>query len=145
MKCKHHKVRSKKGIKYGYCTLKKKEVPIFGCKCNNTIYKEYKPIKKATYKHSKSDKERFSIIYPPLDKCVLCGIKTSLNKHEIIYGKNRSNSIKYGFVISLCESHHREIHNNQELNLFYRKLCQKEFEKTHTREEFIDIFKENYL
>lgn len=144
MNCKYKRIRTKKGIKYGYCTLNKQEVPLFNCKCNYTEYKEYKPIKKTTHKHSKKERERFSIIYPPLDKCVICGLN-SIHKHEIIYGKNRMNSIKYGFVISLCNEHHKLIHKDMKLNLHYRKLCQKEFEKTHSRDEFIDIFKENYL
>ena len=57
--------------------------------------------------------------------------------------------MKYGFVIPLCFDHHvgnRGIHSNRDLDLFYRKECQKYFEENiGDRLDFIRIFGKDYL
>lgn len=146
MNCKYHKVRSKKGIKYGYCTLNKKEVSIFGCKCNNTSYKEYKTIRKVTYKHSKSDKERFSTIYTLSDKyCCNC-LKTGyIEINEIYEGAKRPTSINNGFVAPLCKECHDLFHNNRKFALKYKILFQIHYQLTHSLNDFMNIIHYNYI
>jgi len=148
--CIYFKVRTKKGKRYFYCTLKRETITYDECKsCGDKEYKRYKPIKKRTYKQTKREKGRYSIIADDLSKCVVCGITTGINKHEVFYGKNRQNSINYKFIIPLCQKHHtgkNGIHFNNELNLFYKRLCQKKFEEEYgTRNDFIKIFGRNYL
>ena len=75
MNCIYKKVRTKKGKKYGYCTLLKKEVNLFNCKCSSITYKKINPIKSRTNKQAQKEKERFSIIYTDLTKCCECGLK----------------------------------------------------------------------
>lgn len=155
MNCKYKKIRTKKGIKYGYCSLLKKEVDLYNCKCENTEYKQYKKLeahttmKKATYRHYKKDKERFSIIYQDLSNCAICSSNIGINKYEVFYGAYRNLSIKYGCVIPLCIDHHTKgsnaIHNNRELDLYYKRLFQKKFEELYSHELFIETFKKNYL
>ena len=45
--------------------------------------------------------------------------------------------------------HHRigkdAVHNNRETDLMLKRICQEEFEKTHTREEFVRIIGKSYL
>lgn len=151
MVCKSFRIRTKKGIKYGYCTLLKKEVDLYSCKCENTEYKQYKKLeahttmKKATYRRNKKEKQRFSIIYQDLTKCCVCGLNQGIEINEVFEGSNRNNSMKYGMCNPMCDKHHKEFHNDREVSLYYKKMFQKKFEETHTREEFISIFKKNYL
>ena len=146
MNCKYHKVRSKKGIRYGYCTLNKKEVPIFGCKCNNTIYKEYKPIKKATYKHSKKEKERFSTIYTLSNRCCCNCLKIGyIELNEVYEGAKRITSINNGFVAPLCKECHDLFHNNREFALKYKILFQIHYQLTHSLNDFMNIIHYNYI
>lgn len=112
-----------------------------------------KPVKKAKM-HNKSNKlaklerNRTSVFTDDLEHCYLCG-KPREHLHEIIYGKNRINSIKYNFVIPLCANHHTGkdgIHFNKDLDLYYKRLCQIYFEKNiGNRIEFIKIFGRSYL
>ena len=148
--CIYFKIRSKKGQKYFYCALNRQIVTYDTCRsCKNKEYKQYKSIRKRTYKQAKREKQRFSIIYPYLDKCCVCGTKTGIILHECIYGRNRQNSIKYGLVIPLCVNCHtgtNGIHNNYELDSYYHKLAQCKWEQVYgDRDEFINIFKSNYL
>lgn len=106
-------------------------------------------MKKKTYKLAKAERKRKSIIYNDLTHCAVCGSLYNINLHEVFYGKNRINSIKYGCVMPLCPEHHTygkfAIHNNKDMDLFYKKMFQEELEKSITREEFISIFHINYL
>lgn len=105
-------------------------------------------IKKRTYKQAKKEKERYSIIYNDLSKCCVEGCLTpyyNVEKNEVYEGAKRGASIKYGFVCPLCQNHHNQFHNDREFALYYKRLFQLEFEKTHSRNEFIDIIYCNYL
>ena len=50
-----------------------------------------------------------------------------------------------GFCVPLCREHHKVATENYSANVFLKIKCQKEFEKTHTREEFISLIGRNYL
>lgn len=72
--------------------------------------------------------------------------------HHIYFGKGlRMISDKNGFYIYLKSEYHLANslydtpHNNREIDLFYKKLCQKKYEETHTREDFIKLIGRNYL
>ncbi len=83
-------------------------------------------------------------------RCYLCGTTYNLHEHHCIHGSgNRKNSEKYGLKIWLCAAHHNMsnygVHNDAKLDLEIKQMAQKEFEKTHTREEFMKIFGKNYL
>lgn len=90
------------------------------------------------------EKKRTSILTDDLTTCIECGRKKQ-HIHEVYYGKNRRTSMLYGFCIPLCYECHNIIHNNNELEKKYKRSCQEEFEKIHTREEFISIIGRNYL
>lgn len=83
--------------------------------------------------------------------CDNCGIGTVVENHHIFNGANRNISDKYDYMqVYLCYDCHRKqptgIHGgNRKLDLKYRKQAQKEFEKNHTREEFIKLIGRNYL
>ena len=97
-----------------------------------------------SYKITKLERNRKSIITNDLEHCYVCGSRKQ-HLHEIYYGNNRNNSLIYDMVMPICFECHHRIHNDIEMDLYYKKLFQKEFEKTHTREKFIKIFYKSYL
>lgn len=148
MKCKHFKIRRKKGKVYYYCTLKKEEVS-FSCyqECDKKEYKEYKSIRKRTYKLAKNEKKRFSIIYSDLSKCCVNGCMTpyyKVEKNEVYSGSYRNRSIKYGAVCPMCKTHHDLFHKNNLFNLQYKVLFQQEFVSCYSLEWFINTFGQDY-
>lgn len=95
---------------------------------------------------SKLEKNRFSILTNDLSKCYICGMPRQ-ELHEIYFGKNRTNSMLYGCVVPLCYEHHRGnkgVHNNHDLDLKLKQICQQKFESIYPI-PFIDIFFKNYL
>lgn len=82
--------------------------------------------------------------------CYVCGTIHNLHDHHIFYGtSNRRQSEKHGLKVWLCEYHHNMsdegVHFNKEFDLHLKQKAQKEFEKTHSREEFLRVFGRNYL
>lgn len=74
--------------------------------------------------------------------CENCGkFSKRLDPHEIYGGSNRKRSIKHKFVKLLC----RECHSNENIINQLKIDTQKEYEKTHTRAEFIAIVGRSYL
>lgn len=146
MYCKHYTIRSKKGIKYNYCRLLKKEITFSCCReCDNKEYKQYKTMKSRTNRQAKKEKERFSIIYPDLTKCCNCGSKMGVEKNEVFEGAYRQISIRLGMVAPMCWRCHQQFHNDIMFNLFYKVMFEKEYLKTHTKEEFIKAFGQDYI
>lgn len=156
MKCKNHRIRSKKGIKYGYCIKYKKEVPLFCKECDVIEYKEQKTLKSRTNKQAKREKERFSIIYPDLAKCCECGLKkgdfdkrinmyTRVEKNEVFSGAYRSRSIEDGMVAPMCIFCHKSFHENIMMNLKYKVAFQKEYMKNHSLNQFINRYGQDYI
>lgn len=84
---------------------------------------------------------------PEYRRCYNCG-RTSgkIDRHEVFFGSNRSNSKKYGMWCDLCRSCHTEVHQGDgSLNQRLKKEAQTIFEKNNSREEFMRIFRKNYL
>ena len=107
-------------------------------------------IKKKSKKLAKLEKNRFSIITKDLDHCYLCtknGIKNipKDDLHELIEGKNRQVSMKYGLVIPICRKCHEIVTNDKTLQDKLHKVAQKEFKKHYKTENFVQIFGRNYL
>lgn len=83
-------------------------------------------------------------------RCMVCGTKIGLHLHHVFGGyANRKISDQHGFVVWLCGKHHNlsndGVHFNPELDLMIKKAFQREYEKTHTREEFMSLIGRNYL
>lgn len=153
--CIHLKKRKNKP----YCNIIRKEITLSQCReCDSKEYKNAQSLTKSTYKNvkmrnkskklTKLERNRASVFTDDLEHCILCG-KPREHLHEIIYGKNRINSIKYNFVIPLCANHHTGkdgIHFNKDLDLYYKRLCQIYFENNiGNRIEFIKTFGRSYL
>jgi len=152
-----------------YCKKKDKEINIK--ECSNCIYKEYnkkctmivqngtfekqkctisaknrhkmQEMKKKSSKLVKLERNRFSLFTDDLEHCIICEKKKD-NLHEVFFGRNRQNSMKYKMVLPLCFEHHREMHDNMILQNEYKKRGQVLFEETYPDLDFIEIFGRSY-
>lgn len=119
------------------------------------LSKEFHPVpknKKTKESKKKSMKQRSSKLAKlernrdkdriKLGLCDYCHhFSIRLDPHEVYGGSNRKRSIKNGFVRNLC----RKCHSDTKVIKQLRIDVQKEYEKTHTREEFIKIIGKSYI
>ena len=102
-------------------------------------------MKKKSKKIARMEKNRKSVFYE-LGTCMYCGSTYQPTIHEIFEGRNRLNSMEYGFVLPLCLKCHRTLQENKEFNDKWKKKAQQYFEDyIGTRNDFIEIFRRNYL
>jgi len=82
-------------------------------------------------------------------ECWVCKTIQNLHRHHCFGGANRKHSEKYGLTIYLCGYHHNlsneGVHFNKELDLLVKQMAQKKFEEIYSHEQFMKIFKRNYL
>ena len=98
-------------------------------------------IKKKSNKLAKLERQRDKDIVKE-GICHFCGKYSKyLDPHEVYGGSNRQRSIKNKFIKVLC----RKCHSNEEIINQLRIDTQKEYEKKHTREEFIKIIGKSYI
>jgi len=101
-------------------------------------------------------KHKPSIIHVKNGTCYLCILEGNyrkyhvLHKHHVFSGSaNRKISEEEGFTCWLCPEHHEfsraAVHRNAENMARLRRIAQREYEKTHTREEFMTLIGKNYL
>lgn len=73
----------------------------------------------------------------------------NLDLHHIYPGPNRKISDKNGFTCYLCKEHHTFGPNAVHDNIIYLRMlqqdCQQEYEKNHSRSEFMALIGRNYL
>ena len=97
-----------------------------------------------------------SILQDKNHTCYLCILMNEdhhkhriLHEHHIFGGPNRIHSEEEGLKVYLCPEHHQygetAVHNCRETMDLLHQIGQQEFEKEHTREEFMKIFGRNYL
>ena len=92
------------------------------------------------------ERNRFSVFTNNKDKCMFCSATTNLTWHEIFRGRNRANSIKYGFCLRMCLNCHEEKQEDAFFNNFWHRQAQLYFEKyIGSREEFLRVFRRNYI
>ena len=98
-------------------------------------------IKKKSSKLAKLERQRDKNIVKS-GRCENCGkFSKRLDPHEIYGGSNRKRSIAHKFVKLLC----RECHSNENIINQLRIDTQKEYEKNHTRNDFIKLIGKSYL
>ncbi len=101
-------------------------------------------IKQKSNKLVKKERNRFSILTKDLEHCYICNVKKE-DLHELIGGRNRQTSMRYGLVIPLCRKCHEMIEKDETLKREWRKVAQKEFKNYYKSENFVQIFGKNYL
>lgn len=82
-------------------------------------------------------------------ECFICGRQTNLERHHIMSGTaNRKLSEKYGLWVYLCHDCHTGTEGaqyNSESGNALKRVAQGAFELQHSREEWMQIFRKNYL
>lgn len=102
-------------------------------------------MKKKSNKLAKLERNRYSVFFDSLSMCCNCGSMRDITKHEIYEGRNRQNSMRYGFVLPLCLPCHQRLQENIDFSKKWKVKAQDYFEKNYgTREDFISIFRMNY-
>lgn len=114
------------------------------------IYQKPKKIKK-----KKTHKD--SILHSKDGTCYLCmklyGLYCEyriVHEHHVYPGKpNRQISEANGFKVYLCPGHHEftkeAVHENHEYMMLIKTDCQRKYEETHTRQQFMDLVGKNFL
>lgn len=81
-------------------------------------------------------------------ECFICRNTYGLEDHHIFTGPNRKHAEKYGLKVWLCHAHHTAgpmaVHRNRAVMRRLQQIGQAAFERTHTRAEFLKIFRRNY-
>lgn len=88
--------------------------------------------------------------------CLLCFAlygdrsRKTCEEHHVMFGMaDRKLSEKYGLKVYLCPQHHRTskeaVHKDRDINESLRKMAQRAFERDHTRKEWMETFRVNYL
>ena len=105
--------------------------------------------KKRKKKHAKS------IIQRPEDKnrCYLCMLRDDnysehayLETHHVMFGQGRRDKAEAdGLTVRLCTDHHHEVHHNADSRQRLCAIAQRAYERTHTREDWMERYKRNYL
>lgn len=90
-----------------------------------------------------------SILQQGDPRCFFCGSQLDLEAHHCFGGvANRKLSEKYGLKVWLCAYHHRGtegVHSSYEANKKLKQIAQEAFEQKHSHEEWMRIFRKNYL
>ena len=113
-KCLYLKQRSKKGIKYLYCSKNLKEVNYSDCRdCLDKEYKKHTPIKKVRKNKEKVSKQTYNIVFNRDNgMCVLCYTKQTLQLHHI-NGRGKDKTDNPDNCIMLCANCHLNVvHKN---------------------------------
>lgn len=110
-----------------------------------------KPVRKKKRKHHKA-----TILKSRKGVCYLCAglngdYRTKVTEeHHILYGSGRrERSEETGLKVNLCVPHHRTgqqaVHNCRETRELLCRIAQKEYEQTHTHDEWMELAGKNYL
>jgi len=82
-------------------------------------------------------------------RCYFCNSVTGLEKHHVFAGvANRKISEAQGLWVMCCNSCHTGrdgVQYNKEKNIRLKQDAQRAFEKDHTHQEWMDLFRKNYL
>lgn len=108
-------------------------------------------------KRRKRMKHKKSILQEKNGICFLCSIlegdirqQYGLHKHHVFFGvANRKLSEEDGLYVYLCIRHHETgpdaVHVNKGTRVMLQIYAQEVYEKTHTREEFIERYGRSYI
>lgn len=78
-------------------------------------------------------------------ECFYTHSKINLHKHHIFPSGLRNASEKWGCWVYLRGDIHMYIHSHEDELIRLKRIAQTEFEKLYGHEEYMKIFKRNYL
>lgn len=104
----------------------------------------------------KKKRHKATILKSRKGVCYLCAklhgdYRTKVTEeHHVLYGSGqRTPSEGEGLKVDLCIEHHRTgqqaVHNCRETRELLCRIAQEEYEQTHTRDEWMEFSKKNYL
>lgn len=89
--------------------------------------------------------KRFSILTDDLEHSYMSG-RLKEDIHHCVFGRGRRQiAEKNGFLIPLTHEEHMKVHQNRKMQLFFIRKCQRKYEETHTREDWLRLVGRNYL
>lgn len=78
--------------------------------------------------------------------CYFCYSVRYLENHHCVGGPNRPISDYFGLMLPVCGKCHDLLHDtDNSMNRELRAYAQKRFEEVHSYEEWMRIFRKNYL
>ena len=97
-----------------------------------------------------------SLLHEKNGTCYLCMLLDGnhkkhllLDEHHIFGGPNRIHSEENGLKVWLCLDHHTmgslAVHRCPDTMRLMHRIGQQEYEKTHSRQQFIETFGKSYL
>ena len=90
-----------------------------------------------------------SIIQRDETRCFICGRMTELERHHVLGGvANRPLSEKYGLWVWLCREHHTGkagAQYDRKTGDSLKRLAQIAFEARYSHDEWMNVFRKNYL
>lgn len=78
------------------------------------------------------------------DRCYICGRRGKMEVHHMLHGSMRSNAERCGLKVHLCRQCHANLHDHGAHDAELEEIAQAEFEKNHTRAQWMWIFGKNY-
>ena len=100
-------------------------------------------MRKRTAKRRVLEENRFSVFTDDLEHCYFCK-SSNVVLHEIIYGSNRNNSMRWGYVLPVCRIHHEAFHKNMRYTMEWQIKCQDHFVDKYSLVDWLEIFHCNY-
>jgi len=142
---KKYKTKNNQNSVYKIRNAQKNKKNVQNSKIDAKFAQKLQKMKLKSKKQAKKEKERYSV-FTTDDKCMICNSKHYLTWNEIFRGRNRSNSMKYGFCLRMCLTCHELYQEDVFFNDTWHKKAQIYFEEHYgTRNDFIIIFRRNYL
>lgn len=91
------------------------------------------------------------LVDPEKMTCAVCGKGYELQWHHVIHGvANRVISDRYGLTCWLCMHCHHNLHNSpmhywRDVDKQLQAAAQRQFENRYSHDEWMQIFKKNYI
>ncbi len=85
------------------------------------------------------------------EACIVCGQRHGLERHHVMFGNPRRQLAEEdGLWVWLCPEHHRGTYgvhgrDGHELDSVLKRYAQRIYEQTHSREEWMERYRRNYL
>lgn len=82
------------------------------------------------------------------EECFICKSTNNLHEHHIYHGTDkRTKSEELGLKVYLCANHHNMVHKypQSKYDKWLKQIGQLAYEENHSREDFISVFKRNYI
>ncbi len=78
-------------------------------------------------------------------ECFICSGR-AVDPHHVRLGNcSRKKAEKYNLLIYLCRPCHERLHRDEKMKRYIQRFAQKKLEEEMSHDEYMRIFKKNYL